>query len=99
NEVAVFCADIDSAAPAIEAVFGSVDERRRIPVTVTGRPPETEPLLRAVLDLPSLAARGPDAPAVEAWLLNPAVAEVTGLAADEVVGFMRVLESAGARWG
>jgi exodeoxyribonuclease V gamma subunit len=99
SEVAVFCADIDGAAPAIEAVFGSVDERRRIPVTITGRPPEAEPLLRAVLDLPSLAVRGPDAPTVEAWLLNPAVAEATGLAADEVVALMRLLDGAGARWG
>jgi exodeoxyribonuclease V gamma subunit len=99
SEIAVFCADIESAAPAIDAVFGGVEARRRIPVTISGRPPQADPLLRAVLDLPGLALRGPDAPAVEAWLLNPAVAEATGLPPDQVVSLMRLLEAAGARWG
>ncbi|MFP5406584.1 MAG: hypothetical protein ACLGHY_09690, partial [Gammaproteobacteria bacterium] len=99
SEVAVFCVDVESASSAIEAVFASTDEAKRIPVAFSGSSPSADPLLRAVLELPLLAARGPDMPAVEAWLLNPAVAEVSGLAADDVARLMRHFVAAGARWG
>lgn len=101
SEVAVFCADVETAAAAIEAVFGSVgiDDARRIPVAISGRSPRTEPLLRAVLELPGLAAAGPDLPSVEGWLLNPAVAEATGLSGAEVAQLVPVFDAAGARWG
>lgn len=99
SEVAVFCADIESAAPAIEAVFSTAAAQRRIPFAISGRPPETEPLLRAARNLLDLAAQGPTLPEVEAWLLNPAVSEVTGLSADDVAALVRVLDAAGARWG
>ncbi|MCM5572147.1 exodeoxyribonuclease V subunit gamma [Burkholderiaceae bacterium FT117] len=99
SEVAVFCADIESAAPAIDAVFSTVGEARRIPVSISGLPPGTEPLLRAARELLELAGPGPSLPAVEAWLLNPAVAEATGLSADDVAELVRVFDAAGARWG
>jgi exodeoxyribonuclease V gamma subunit len=99
SEVAVFCADIESAAPAIEAVFSTADTQRRIPVAISGRPPRTEPLLRAARGLLDLCAQGPTLPEVEAWLLNPAVSEVTGLGADDVAALVRLLDAAGARWG
>ncbi len=99
SDIAVFCPDIESAASAVEAVFASTDDRRRIPVAISGRSPRADPLLRAALELPMLAARGPDMPAVEAWLLNPAVAEASGLSADDVARLMRSFASAGARWG
>jgi exodeoxyribonuclease V gamma subunit len=99
SEVAVFCADIGSAAPAIEAVFATADPRRRIPFTISGRPPDTDPLLHAARSLLDLAGPGPTLPAVESWLLNPAVAEVAGLSADDVAALVRLLDEAGARWG
>ena len=99
SEVAVFCADIEAAAPAIDAVFSTADAQRRIPVAISGRPPETEPLLRAARGLLELSAQGPTLPEVDAWLLNPAVSEVTGLSADDVAALARVLDAAGARWG
>ena len=99
SDIAVFCADVETAAAAIEAVFASAGDGRRIPVTVSGRPPKADPLLRAVLALPGLAGQGPDLPSIEDWLLNPAVVESSGLAADDVPGLIEMLGSAGARWG
>lgn len=98
-EIVVFCADIANAAPAIEAVFASVEPARRIPLWISGRPPDSDPLLRAVRELLILAGTGPTLAGVEAWLLNPAVAAATGLGVDEVAALVRTLDAAGARWG
>ncbi|MEZ5654067.1 MAG: exodeoxyribonuclease V subunit gamma [Burkholderiaceae bacterium] len=53
DEVAVFCTDVDSAAPWLRARF-EADPERALPIAVSGRSPRSEPGLAAVLDFLSM---------------------------------------------
>jgi len=98
-EVVVFCADLESAAPAIEGVFDSQPEPRRIPFAISGRAPRADPLVAAVQALLDMTLRAVSAPALDAWLRNPAAMEALGLDAAEVEQLAGWLEAAGARRG
>jgi exodeoxyribonuclease V gamma subunit len=102
SDVLVVCPDLASAAPLIDAVFGTTqsDERGRIPYRITGLPPsQANPIARVLLDWLALADRGVAAPEVVEWLRVDAIAARYGIdavALDSVQGW---LAAAGARRG
>lgn len=99
EEIVVYCADIESAAVAIEGVFASQPETRRIPVAVSGRAPDVDPLIAAVGAMLSMPLQAVGAAAIEEWLRNPAVMEALAAEAAEVEQLLRWFEAAGARRG
>lgn len=99
GDVAVFCADVDAAAGAIEAAFGGVSGSRRIPFELSGRRAAARPLVAAALELLSIAEGRARLPAVCAWLDNPAAAAALGLDAQQVGELIAWLDEAGVRWG
>ncbi|WP_206952712.1 exodeoxyribonuclease V subunit gamma [Trinickia acidisoli] len=102
SDVLVVCPDLATAAPLIDAVFGTTqsDERGRIPYRITGLPPsQANPIARVLLDWLALAERGVSAPELVEWLRVDAVAARYGIdavALDTVQGW---LAAAGARRG
>jgi exodeoxyribonuclease V gamma subunit len=100
GEVAVMLPDLDAAAPAIEAVFGSVAAELRIPWAISGRSRgDAGPLRRAFLDLLGAADARFDAAWVEALLRVPACARRFGLSEQDLDLLRRWLHEAGVRWG
>ena len=99
EEIVVYCADIESAAVAIEGVFASQPEARRIPVAVSGRAPAADPLIAAVGAMLSMPLQAVGAAALEEWLRNPAVMEALAVEAAEVEQLLHWFEAAGARRG
>ncbi|ODS97757.1 MAG: hypothetical protein ABS56_07880 [Lautropia sp. SCN 69-89] len=99
SEVVVYCADVEAAAAAIEGVFDSQPEGRRIPFAISGRAPRADPLVAAVQQLLAMALRPLAAPELDAWMRNPAVMEALALDAPEVELLARWFEAAGARRG
>ncbi len=99
SEVVVYCADVEAAAAAIEGVFDSQPEGRRIPYAISGRAPRADPLVAAAQQLLALALRPLAAPELDAWLRNPAVMEALALDASEVERLAAWFEAAGARRG
>ncbi|MCL4183838.1 MAG: exodeoxyribonuclease V subunit gamma, partial [Burkholderiaceae bacterium] len=98
-DVVVFCADLEAAAGAIEGVFHSQPEGRRIPVVISGRAARADLLVTAVADLLSMAVRGITAPALDECLRNPAMMEALGLEPAQVETLLGWFDAAGARRG
>ena len=98
-EVVVYCADLESAAPAIEGVFGSQPEARRIPYAISGRAPRADPLVAAVQGLLAMTLQTVSAAALDEWLRNPAVIEALALDGSEVERLLGWFDAAGARRG
>ncbi|MEZ5603591.1 MAG: exodeoxyribonuclease V subunit gamma [Burkholderiaceae bacterium] len=99
SEVVVYCADLESAAAAIEGVFDSQPAARRIPFAISGRAPRADPLVAAVQGLLEMTLQSVSARSLDAWLRNPAVTEALGLEAAEVELLTGWFEAAGARRG
>jgi exodeoxyribonuclease V gamma subunit len=99
SEVVVYCADLEAAAGAIEGVFASQPEARRIPFVISGRAPRADSLVAAVQQLLDVALRTLSARALDAWLRNPAVMEALALDASEAELLAGWFEAAGARRG
>lgn len=99
DEVAVFCASVDTAADAIEAVFASAPSARRIPIAISGRSRRAEPLVAALLGFLEIAARQAPLAAVARWLDNPAVRAGLALDGESATALVDWLDAAGARWG
>ena len=99
EDVVVFCADVDAAAAAIEAVFAGVSDARRIPFEVSGRRAAAHPLVAAALELLSIAEGGMRLSAVCDWLRNPAAIAALGLDAPQAGELVGWLDEAGVRWG
>ncbi len=99
GDVVVHCADLDSAAPAIEGVFESVPAARRIPLVVSGRSRGADALILAVEEIVAAAVHGIDLPRLDRLLRNPALAEALSLDEAEVDALLDGLERAGARRG
>jgi len=99
GEVVVYCADLEAAAPAIEGVFDSQPEPRRIPISISGRAPRVDPLLAAVEAMLAMTLQGVSALALDEWLRGPAVMEALALDASEVQSLLGWFEAAGARRG
>ncbi|MCD6679358.1 MAG: exodeoxyribonuclease V subunit gamma [Burkholderiaceae bacterium] len=98
-DVVVHCADIETAAPAIEGVFQGVPAARRIPLTISGRLRGVDPLIDAVEAIVAAAVHGVDAARLDALLRNPALAAALSLDESEVDELLAALERAGARRG
>ncbi len=98
-DVVVFCADLEAAAGAIEGVFHSQPEARRIPVAISGRAARTDLLVAAAASLLSMAVRGVTAPALDACLRNPAMTEALALEAAQIETLLGWFDEAGARRG
>lgn len=98
-DVVVFCADLETAAGAIEGVFHSQPEGRRIPVAISGRAARADPLVAAAAILLSMTVRGVTAPALDECLRNPAMMEALGLEPAQVETLLGWLDAAGARRG
>ncbi len=103
SEVVVMLPDIDTAAPLVEAVFGSIPEGRRacrIPFEVSGRRhPEATPLLRAFAGLLALPRSRFDAASIAGLLRVPALARRFGLQEQDQDRIDRWLRGTGVRWG
>ncbi|MGG1944116.1 exodeoxyribonuclease V subunit gamma [Trinickia sp. NRRL B-1857] len=102
SDVLVVCPDLATAAPIIDAVFGTTrsDERGRIPYRITGLPPsQANPIARVLLDWLSLAERGVAAPELVEWLRVDAVAARYGIDALSLDTVQAWLAAAGARRG
>jgi exodeoxyribonuclease V gamma subunit len=99
SDVVVYCADLESAAAAIEGVFDSQPAARRIPFAISGRAPRADPLVAAVQGMLDMTLQPVSARSLDAWLRNPAVMEALGLEAAEVELLAGWFEAAGARRG
>ncbi len=99
GDIVVHCADIDTAAPAIEGVFESVPVARRIPLVVSGLARGADASIEAVAAIVAAAVHGIDALRLDRMLRNPALAEALSLDAAEVEALLEAFERAGARRG
>ncbi len=99
GQIVVYCADLGSAASAIEEVFASQPDGQRIPVVVSGRAPGIDALPAAAQAMLAMALQPLEAPALDEWLRNPAVMEALALDATQVERLGRWFTTAGARYG
>ncbi len=99
GDVVVLCADLETAAPAIEGVFESVPLARRIPLVVSGRAHDVDAPIQAVQAIVAAAVHGIDASRIDRMLRNPALAEALSLDAADIEALLEGFERAGARRG
>ncbi len=104
GRVLVAVPDLDTAAPLIDAVFGTAPRERQLPYLVTGRArSQDDAPARAVLGLLALAGSRWAASEVFALLQQPLVARRFGLLqGHDDAGLQQVrdwLGDAGIRWG
>lgn len=101
SDVVVMTPDIETYAPYIEAVFGTVrEDARRIPFSIADRSPGTEsPLVDVVLELLELSGSRFDATRVTALLESAAVRRRFGLTEDDLEAIQRWMRETGIRWG
>ncbi|TXH54092.1 MAG: exonuclease V subunit gamma [Burkholderiaceae bacterium] len=99
GDVVVFCTDLDTAAPCVQAVFGGAPAGRHLPFSLSGRAVETQPGVAAVLGLLELARGRLPLPALVQLLENPAIVEALGLEADDPQRLSDWLVAAGIHWG
>ncbi|QDQ83684.1 exodeoxyribonuclease V subunit gamma [Paraburkholderia megapolitana] len=106
SDVLVACADLATAGPLIDAVFGTApagsheSSLRRIPYRITGLPPtQANPVARVLLDWLALPERNVGAPELIEWLRVDAVAARYGIDAAALETAQEWLAAAGARRG
>ena len=99
GHILVVTPDLDTAAPLIDAIFGTVAKDRAIPYTITGRArSDVNATARALLDLLSLVTSRCTASAVFGLLQQPAVARRFGLDTDALEQVRTWLQDAGVHW-
>lgn len=99
GDVLVVTPDLDSAAPLIDAIFGTVARDRTIPYTITGRArSDVNAPAHALLDLLSLATSRCTVSAVFGLLQQPVVARRFGLDTDALNQVRAWLQQAGVHW-
>ncbi len=101
SDIVVMTPDIETYAPYIEAVFGTVrDDARRIPFSIADRSPGTEsPLVDILLELLELPGSRFDATRVLALLEAAAVRRRFAIAEDDLEAIQRWMRETGIRWG
>jgi exodeoxyribonuclease V gamma subunit len=102
SDVLVVCPDLVTAAPLIDAVFGTMPagDRRRMPYRITGLPAsQANPIARVLLDWLALAERSVTAPELIEWLRADALAARYGIDAAALDTAQSWLAAAGARRG
>lgn len=100
HDVLVMAPDIDSYAPYIASVFGTVPPQRHIPWAVTDRSARAEhPLLECFMQLLGLAKSRFVASEVLSILAVPAVARAQGLDETALERIHQWVSESGIRWG
>ena len=85
DQILVAVPDLPTAAPLIDAVFGTVPSNRRIPYAITGLPARRDnPLARVLDQLLALCASRFTGSAVFALLLQPSVAARFALTSEDL---------------
>lgn len=98
-DILVVTPKLEDAAPLIEAVFGTVPPKRRIPFAITGRArSKVNAPVRAFLDLLTLAASRCAATEVFALLQQPVVARHFGLDGEGLAQVRAWMLAAGVHW-
>lgn len=95
DEVAVFCTDMESFAPRVQAVFAGAPPGLRIPFRISGNARELDPVARVTLDVLALCARPVGVEAVMELLGNAALALALGLDATSTDELRAALVAAG----
>jgi exodeoxyribonuclease V gamma subunit len=99
SDILVVTPDLESTAPAIEAVFSSSPPARNIPWAITGRARSSANVsARALLNLLSLVASRCTAPEVFGSLSQPIVARRFHLDGSSLEVIRNWLRDAGVRW-
>lgn len=100
SDVVVMTPDIEQYAPAIEAVFATAPEARRIPYSIADRSLAADsPLVAAFLALLDLPGSRYDANRILDLLELPAVQRRFGLDAEQVERAQRWVRNTNIRWG
>lgn len=95
GDVVVYCSDVERFAPAIDAVFGSAPDARRLPYRIADRGPRADPAVRAVVHFLALARGRRDVAGLFTLLGNPLVRQGCGLDEEDVRRLARWLSDAG----
>jgi exodeoxyribonuclease V gamma subunit len=98
-DILILTPDIETYAPAVEAVLLHARPALRIPCAVADRPLAEVPLWRALRRLCAVAAGELDAEAVMSLLEEAAVRRAFGLDDDELTRLRDWVAEAGIRWG
>ncbi|MDI6745596.1 MAG: exodeoxyribonuclease V subunit gamma [Rhodocyclaceae bacterium] len=98
-DILILTPDIETYAPAIEAVLQHAPAARRIPCVVADRPLVGAPLWRALRRLCAVAESELDAESVMGLLEEPAVRRAFDLAESELPLLRDWVATAGIRWG
>jgi len=97
-DLLILTPDIETYAPAIEAVLLHASAKRRIPCVVADRPRAAAPLWRALRRLCAVAESPLDAESVMGLLEEPAVRRAFDLAESELPLLRDWVAAAGIRW-
>jgi exodeoxyribonuclease V gamma subunit len=98
-DILILTPDIETYAPAIEAVLQHAPAALRIPCAVADRPLAEAPLWRALRRLCEVAAGELDAESVMTLLEEPSVQRAFDINADELPRLRDWVAEAGIRWG
>ncbi|MFM2485463.1 exodeoxyribonuclease V subunit gamma [Celerinatantimonas yamalensis] len=100
QDVIVMVPDINRYSPAIQAVFGSVDESRFIPYAISDRSVRDEsPLLQSIIELLALPTARASASGLLTWLEVPAMARCFSIKSDEMPKLRQWVIESGVCWG
>ena len=100
KDIVIMLPDIDSYAPWIQAVFGSIDDHRRIPYAISDISAKSEhPILSACLKLLELDKSRCCAPELMELLEVPAIQRRFKLTTTELDTLRRWTHESGIRWG
>ena len=100
HDAIVLCADWETTAPLIEAVFNSDPSAEEyIPITVAGNLPTETPLIRSFKDLLAFRDNRFERSAVFGLLGVPAIQRKFGLDEMTVSTLRQMAENANIRWG
>jgi exodeoxyribonuclease V gamma subunit len=100
EDVLVLVPDLETFAPAIDAVFGAAPPERHIPFAIADRAAAAErPIVRSLAAVVAAANGRLDAATVTSLLDEPRVARRFGLDADDLPLVRRWVAATGIRWG
>ena len=100
KDIVVMLPDIDSYAPWIQAVFGSIDDHRRIPWAIADRSAKSEhPVLASLLQLLELDKSRCSAPELVEILEVPAIQQRFQLSPFSLDILRQWTQESGIRWG
>ena len=99
EDILVLVPQIDAYAPAIEAVFATAPEERRLPFSIADRGLATSTVARAFRQLLALPGSRFEAETLVALLETAAVGRRFGIALDDLSLVRQWLRDAGVRWG